>query len=66
MISSMTLYSYGTIVAPESYLQLIEDGCLSSIVQTHNDDFVLCRKHEKKEVRMNLNVNWISPHVTTL
>lgn len=46
----MTLYSYGTIVAPESYLQLIEDGCLSSIVQTHNDDFVLCRKHEKKKL----------------
>lgn len=32
---------YDTIVATESHLQLIEDGCLSSVVQTHNNDFVL-------------------------
>lgn len=25
-------------------LQLVEDGCLPSIVQTHYDDFVFCRK----------------------
>lgn len=31
---------------PEVYLQLVQDGCLSSIVQTHNDDFVFWRKSE--------------------
>lgn len=35
-------------VAPGSHLQLIEDGCFPSVVQTHNDDFVLCGKKLQK------------------
>lgn len=30
-----------TFRTSEAHLQLVQDGCLSSIVQTHNDDFVL-------------------------
>lgn len=33
-----------TFTTSEVNLQLIQDGCLSSIVQTHNDDFVFWRK----------------------
>lgn len=33
-----------TLTTSEVNLQLIQDGCLSSIVQTHNDDFVFWRK----------------------
>ena len=28
----------------QNHLQLVEDGRLSCVVQTHYDDFVLCRK----------------------
>lgn len=30
-----------------NHLQLVEDGCLPCVVQTHNDDFVFCRKVEE-------------------
>lgn len=48
---------YDTLTASD--LQLVEDGCFSSIVQTHNDDFVLCKKKKKKR-KLDLNwTNWI-------
>lgn len=31
-----------------NHLQLVEDGCLSRIVQPHNDDFVFCWEKKVK------------------
>lgn len=42
---SKVLQLYVVVFLP-NHLQLIEDGGLSSVVQTHNDDFVLWRKVE--------------------
>ncbi len=45
----------------ESRLQLIEDGRLSSIIQTHKNDFVLCRESNRKK-----NRGYISPELYKL